>query len=383
MEPWEKVLVDGENFPGSIHGLNGCIDCHGGVQSPDKESAHVGVVRNPSQDSEGICGQCHPNIVAAGEHSLHNNMAGYWTELDARSLPSNHPELEEMFGNHCATCHTTCGECHVSQPTNVGGGFIDGHLFNATPSMTRNCTACHGSRIGNEFLGKHEGFMADVHFRQGQMNCVDCHSGDELHGEPAGCNQCHEGPETEQVPPPDHRYAGVQAPRCETCHASVATGQDDVIFHQMHGSDLSCQVCHSISYTSCDGCHVAISEETGQAFFETDGAYLTFLIGRSPIQSYDRPYEFVPVRHVPISADSFEYYGENLLPNFDQSETWKYTTPHNIQRNTPQTESCNACHGNPDLFLTVDKVLPEELNANEDVIVEAIPLAITSAEQIP
>ena len=383
LEPWEKVLVDAEKFPGSIHGLNGCVDCHAGVQSPDKEIAHVGVIRNPSQDPEGTCGKCHPDLVAASEHSLHNNLAGYWTVLDARSLPSTHPELEEMFGNHCATCHTTCGECHVSQPNNVGGGFIDGHLFNATPSMSRNCTACHGSRVGNEFLGKHEGLMADVHFRQGQMDCMDCHSGSELHGEPVECQQCHSGPEKAQVPPPDHRYDGVAMPTCETCHVTAATGQDDVIFHQMHGSKLSCQVCHSIAYTSCDGCHVGVSEESRRPFFETEASYLTFFIGRNPIQSYERPYDFVPLRHVPIASDNFEYYGENLLPNFDRLETWKYTTPHNIQRNTPQTKSCNACHGNPDLFLTADKVKPEELEANKDVIIEEIPAPITSAEQIP
>ncbi len=29
----------------------------------------------------------------------------------------------EMFGNHCDSCHATCGECHVSQPNLVGGGI--------------------------------------------------------------------------------------------------------------------------------------------------------------------------------------------------------------------------------------------------------------------
>lgn len=153
--------------------------------------------------------------------------------------------------------------------------------------------------------------------------------------------------------------------------------------HQMHGADLSCQVCHSIAYTNCEGCHVAISETTGNPYYETDDHYLAFLIGRNPLQSYQRPYRFVPVRHVPIARDSYQYYGDNLLPNFDSQETWRYTTPHNIQRNTPQTESCNACHGNASLFLTSDKVNPDELAANLKVIIEAIPPEITSAEQIP
>ena len=145
------------------------------------------------------------------------------------------------------------------------------------------------------------------------------------------------------------------------------------MMHNLHGDKLSCQVCHSVSYTSCDGCHVAVSETTGNPFFETEGSYLTFLIGRNPLQSADRPYEFVPVRHVPISPTSFQYYGEDLLENFDAISTWKYATPHNIQRNTPQTESCANCHGNPELFLTEDKVAAEELEANQDVIVDEPP----------
>jgi hypothetical protein len=78
---------------------------------------------------------------------------------------------------------------------------------------------------------------------------------------------------------------------------------------------------------------------------------------------------------VPVDPDSLSFYGENLLPNFDAQPTWRYTTPHNIQRETPQTDSCNACHGNPDLFLTADKISAAELNANLPVIVETVPEA--------
>ena len=81
----------------------------------------------------------------------------------------------------------------------------------------------------------------------------------------------------------------------------------------------------------------------------------------------------MPVRHVPVDPESFAFYGEDLLPNFNDQPTWRYATPHNIQRNTPQTESCNNCHGNADIFLTADKVLPEELDANAGVIVDEIP----------
>jgi len=383
MQPWERVLVDEKQFPDSIHGLNGCIDCHGGENEPDKETAHQGIIRNPSRDAQAVCGQCHPNIVETYPNSLHNNLAGFHSALEERSSPQTHPALEEAFEAGCQSCHATCGECHVSQPNSVGGGFVDGHLFMRSPSMIQNCIACHGSRVGNEYLGRNEGLDADVHLRQGHMACTDCHDGARMHGRTDNCATCHPGPEGSEVPPPDHRYAGVQAPRCESCHAVVATGQDDVIMHQMHGDNLSCQVCHSVSYTSCDGCHIQNGQGGAGTEFELENMELTFLIGRNTQQTYDRPYNYVPVRHAPIDQETFSVFGQDLMPNFDERATWQYTTPHNIQRKSPQAGSCNNCHGNPDLFLTADKLPPEELEANQEVIVEEIPPPITSAEQLP
>lgn len=360
MEPWEKVLVEAETFPESVHGKIACTECHGGKQAADKETAHTGLMAHPSTDPTA-CATCHPSEAQTYAESLHATQQGYWTVLNARGLPQDHPGGQEMFGNHCASCHTSCGDCHVSQPRSAGGGFIEGHLFKASPSMTRNCTACHGSRVGNEYMGKHDGLKADIHFRQGRMKCTDCHSGADLHGQ------------TESTASAEHRYEGAQLPSCETCHAQVGKADDPIQMHTIHGSKLSCQVCHSVSYTSCDGCHVAISDKTGSPFFSTEGSYLTFLIGRNPLQSEERPYEFVPLRHVPVSPTSFEYYGENLLPDFDALPTWAYATPHNIQRQTPQNESCEACHGNNEIFLTEDKVTEAERIANQAVVLPGAP----------
>jgi thiosulfate/3-mercaptopyruvate sulfurtransferase len=95
-------------------------------------------------------------------------------------------------------------------------------------------------------------------------------------------------------------------------------------------------------------------------------------IGRNPIKSGYRPWKYVTVRHVPIARDSFAYYGEDLLPDFNALPNWKYATPHTIQRITPQNESCNACHGNTELFLTSEDVPSDELRANWPVIVERV-----------
>jgi thiosulfate/3-mercaptopyruvate sulfurtransferase len=209
-------------------------------------------------------------------------------------------------------------------------------------------------------MGKNEGIPGDVHFRQGRMNCVACHDGASMHNSEGN----------------NHRYEGEQSPTCESCHDQVGKATDAIVQHQIHQDTLSCQVCHSVTYTSCDSCHVAVSETTGNPFFKTAATYSTFFIGRNPRQSVNRPYEYVPVRHIPVDPNNFDYYGENLLPNFNLLPNWAYATPHNIQRVTPQNESCNACHGNAEIFLTADKVKPEELEANRDVIVENIPVRV-------
>ena len=378
LEPWEKVLVDGEVFPTTIHGAISCIECHNGVQDSDKEIAHTDLIATPSVDNQRVCSECHPAVTMTFDDSLHASQAGYWTALDARTTPEDHPAIDEMFGNHCQSCHTICGDCHVSRPQSAGAGFINGHNFEKTPSMTNNCTACHGSRVGNEYLGKNEDVKSDIHFRQGRMKCTDCHTGHEMHGQLTDCDTCHtEMPETDTLPP-DHRYADddLGFPTCESCHEEATSGLDGITMHQPHGDKLACQVCHSVSYTSCDGCHVQISEETGNPYFYTEGTYMTFLIGKNPIPNEQKPYEYVTLRHIPVSEDSYAFYGENLLPNYDALPTWAYATPHNIQRITPQAESCNACHGNEAIFLTADKVAENELEANLSVIVESAPAGI-------
>lgn len=368
LEPWEKVLVNGEAFLATDHGELTCIQCHNGTNVADKDSAHAGMIASPSEQPDVYCAECHEEETAAYPNALHSTQAGYWTTINARNgnIPADHPALNEMFGNHCASCHTSCGECHVSQPKNVGGGLFTGHVFEKTPPMTRSCTACHGSRVGNEFLGKNEGIPGDVHFREARMSCVKCHEGAELHGM------------TETAAGAEHRYNGAEDPQCIDCHPYVADGSDGIEMHAQHGDgmELSCQVCHSVTYTSCDGCHVAVSETSGNPYFETEATYHTFFIGLNPIRSEDRPAKYVPVRHVPVATTSYQFYGENLLSNFDALPTWVYSTPHNIQRNTPQNASCEACHTNPEIFLTADKVQAVEQNANQSVIVKTIPPAV-------
>jgi thiosulfate/3-mercaptopyruvate sulfurtransferase len=359
LEAWEKVHVSDETFLESIHGKMGCITCHGGVSGAQGMDAHEGVVVTP--DSVAQCGACHTETVAADQNSLHSELTGYWTMLTARSTEERMPQIEEMMGNHCLNCHTSCGQCHVSRPASAGGGLSAGHEFKKIPPMNLTCTGCHGSRINDEYKGKNEGVKADVHYIQGGMPCFTCHSADQMHGE---------------LGEAEHRYDHPPTPGCrdEGCHESVAPGDGIANHTEGHFEAMSCQVCHSTTYKNCYSCHV--SQQEGVSVFKIEPSVMGFKIGLNPLQGEDRPWKYVPVRHVPIDPESFAYYGEDLLPNFGALPTWKYATPHNIQRNTPQTETCDACHGNAELFLSADDLLEYEIEANSGVIVDEIPFSM-------
>jgi thiosulfate/3-mercaptopyruvate sulfurtransferase len=358
LEAWEKVLV-GNEFLASVHNTQNCIGCHGGVEGiDDKDAAHEGVVRDPLEDSEQTCGVCHAEATQLAATSLHQNLTGYRTILTTRGADFSNPNMEEAFNNHCNSCHTTCGQCHISRPNFTFGGLIANHKVKEIASMKDTCMACHGARVSNEYQGKNEGVEGSVHWLEEGMACFECHNVSHYHGDG-----------TEYA----YRYDGPPGVNCLDCHPEVAPDQSEMQEHRIHADQVACEVCHvSGPYKSCYNCHVAIDEQ-GLPYYETDESQMTFKIGRNPLKSDDRPWNYVLVRHVPVVPDIFAFYDGYVLPDFDNAPTWKYATPHNIQRVTAQNQSCDSCHGNADLFLTADDVAPEEMEANAAVIVEEIP----------
>ena len=354
MEGWEKVNISNQDFAETIHGEMGCVTCHGGNgATDDKAEAHTEMRREPI--SATACGDCHPDIVETDANSLHSTLRGYQTVLGERTNKETMSVImEEAFGNHCESCHTSCGQCHVSRPTNLGGGLTAGHEFKKIPPMNLTCTGCHGSRVEMEYKGKNEGIPADVHWTKGGLPCFECHTVDEIHGK--------------LDDKAADRYDGAPTPACTNCHPEVVE-DPQIIHHKKIHAEVACQVCHVAEYKNCYSCHVQKSED-GVPFYQIEPSVMGVKIGFNPIQSEERPWKWVPLRHVPVDPETFAYYGDNLLPNFDDRPTWVYATPHSIQRNTPQTESCNNCHGNTELFLTEDDLLPYEIKANQGVVVD-------------
>lgn len=339
----------------------GCINCHGGQEGElTKMAAHEGVNAKPSMNYEETCGQCHADIADRYASSVHQNFTGYETLFETRSGLEfeNHPELEEEFANECGTCHTTCGECHVSRPRSVKGGLVQGHRFMPVPNQTQQCTACHGSRVGEEYTGSRDGYSPDVHFLPGGMNCMGCHTGHEMHG-------------SGNVAPTRYEADGI--PRCEWCHTGA---QEANLYHEQHWDELQCQVCHSQDYKNCNSCHVAGGGITGES-------YIQFKIGKNPLADDVRPeYEYVVLRHIPIAEDTFEPWGVENLENYSALPTFKYSSPHNIQRWTARTDTTGgvgcgyACHTSEEWFLRLDDLQdrpPAEQEANMPYIVPDEP----------
>lgn len=364
------VHVSDEFFETS-HGRLRCVECHGGSEpATSRAEAHSGMDPVPSAGYRAsICAGCHGAIVSRFTETLHATTRGLSDKTvalvleraDAETRQSLLPALDKQ----CGQCHVSgCGDCHVSRPRQAQGGFINGHVFNKTPSTKLNCIGCHGSRVEREFLGKGESeheLVPNVHGTQGEMECVNCHTGAWMHG---------------RIPPYATRYDNPAPPRCTSCH-ELSREFLAIEYHSTHAHEgaevrLQCQVCHAQDYNNCASCHVA-DDEDGAPYFVNEESYFDFKIGRNYLKSAEKPWDFIVVRQVPVSPETFEHYVEGALTGFDAQPTFKYATPHSITRATRQAATCEACHEDDSLFLTAGDLvgLPaEEQRANAPVIVD-------------
>ncbi len=372
------------------HGSQSCTACHGGDDTAStRAAAHDNTWESiPGADTCSAIGATQ-TIATASASSLHTTLGGYVKILGDRGFDfTDNTESRARFDEQCTKCHIAngsaqpaCGFCHVSVPQVAGGGFLNGHNFRYTPDMERNCTACHGSRVKDEFFGLNNALIGrndlglanvlpDVHFARTQAidnttglpkGCVFCHSEAEMHGtgvpDPAGSGD---------------RYDVAGTPQCANCHVVAGT---NTLHSAGHLATMDCQVCHAQPYKNCFGCHTDIDAGgTDLPFYRINegdptlavrpegsapDALMTIRVGKNPrwLGTGDTAHKkYAVLRHVPVDNDVFQYSGalalNGLIPDMTARPTWKYATPHNIQRNVIGTavyasfnvSDCNNCH---------------------------------------
>ncbi|MCF8262259.1 MAG: hypothetical protein K9J12_15910 [Melioribacteraceae bacterium] len=383
-EPYDRVYLGGDGyneFKSGIHGQIGCVGCHNGVEgTSDKTVAHSGsFTAKPSLNSEDACGKCHPTIVARAKNSLHEQGWGQKAMVVRRSGTGTSPTdfhnlsdlMKEGYTKNCMKCHATCGDCHIVRPNAKGGGLESGHNFVKTPDMRETCVGCHESRGGHAYFGMAIGTKPDIHLSEAGFNCMDCHSKNEVHGDGNIYDQ---------------RYKMPLLPSCEDCHNGLETVNP---FHTKHFDSFNCQTCHSQDYNNCGSCHIG-----GEG--ARIASHQKFKIGLNPIPE-TKPYRLATVRESLSAPDSWANYGIDNLSNFDVAPTYKYTTPHNIQRWTTRTtidtvydssqpDCAQSCHIvknsddgsyiNKEYYLFDSDLLDWEKNATKNVVVDGqLPLS--------
>ena len=333
-------------FLTSTHNMAGCESCHKGTpKASEREGAHAGLVARPSRQPDAACGACHADQVANVKTSMHFTVRGEENLMKSRAA-HRWPDVQPVFRQACQSCHASCGDCHVSKAKSARGGLMNGHLFVKRPPMEEGCGTCHGGRVAPEYLGKNEGFPPDVHWQKAKMDCVACHPAAQMHGDGTAY--------------PD-RHAVRTKPQCLSCHPNAKAAGSPIEQHAVHQDRVTCVVCHSTVYRGCENCHVGAGAKSS----------LQFKIGKTA--RTDAPYQFTLLRHVPTVRTMLDPKLKDGMPNYDAVPTWKDTTPHNIQRKTPRTASCNNCHGNARIFLKPGDLNPAEAAANAKVVMPGIP----------
>lgn len=343
-ETYDRVVMRGDDYEAfrlSTHGKLGCTKCHGGNNDTgDKYEAHDDTwTSTPSMYHQENCASCHEDESNGFVTSIHNgtgqkrkvamrSSAAHTGSADFDKLPQHQID---GYNNKCATCHGTCGNCHVVRPKINGGGLARGHRFSSTENPKGDsdwdsdwynvCVKCHVSRGGHAFLGSGSDMdstiVADYHRSELGYTCLSCHDGMELHGDGK---------------PVEQRYEYSELPTCEGCHDQIHPDlATDNLYHTEHYTDFQCQICHSQDYNSCGICHV----KDGHADI---GSHLDFKIALNPIPELKEG-EFALVRRTLAHPDNWTGYGEDLeYQNFDAFPTFNYTTPHNILERTKRTQ---------------------------------------------
>ncbi len=174
---------------------------------------------------------------------------GFWYDKENGGFESiSEIPYEELA---CKKCHTaSCDVCHKKE--------VEGELSYSVESAKDQtlCLKCHARQKKMMGIDKERGEM-DVHFAKG-MQCSDCHTNKEMHGDGAEYNSM--------------KQKGAMDVKCQNCHADISPTRS----HTVHKGKLDCAACHTRRVVTCYNCHfeTLVKEGKKKAIPTTDWVFL-------------------------------------------------------------------------------------------------------------
>lgn len=197
----------------------------------------------------------------------------------------------------CQNCHVAgCDRCHRTEK-----GKRLSYTLKAAQSagMCLKCHAREQAMMRIDLRAKQE----DVHLAKG-MNCSDCHSKREMHGDGVAYTSLKE--------------PGAMDTNCEKCHNAIKPTDA----HTVHEGKLDCKACHVRHVVSCTNCHFDHMVKTGQRKAIPVDGWVFLMNYRGKVSS--------------ASMQTFL-----VLPN----KTFLMFAPHMSHSIMKDGRKCNDCHG--------------------------------------
>ena len=232
-----SLHVDPEVFAASVHADWSCVDCHTDVESAD----------HPSDLAPVNCGNCHDDIQAEYNRSIHGAVSGMGN-VDAATCSDCHghhdivpvdslesPVFKMNLARTCASCHDNPGlteEYRMRMP-DAGSHFAESihgrALMQYGLIVAPSCNDCHG--VHNILRSVDRNSM--VHHTNIDQTCGACHVGiaeeyaKSVHGQHlddegkmvAVCNDCHTAHDIEM--PSSAHFKATSDEKCGSCHADM------------------------------------------------------------------------------------------------------------------------------------------------------------------
>jgi hypothetical protein len=334
-----SLYVSKKKFGKDTHAMFECITCHEGDKSANSvEGIHEEVIANPaSTDTVGTtCAQCHTDISARFEKSLHGTARG---QKNGAVHLMGEEVGTEVWDDYCARCHADCSDCHLQKKDKEGNMITDVEGHNFEKAKDENCIDCH-SQTGFSYVGWGEDYPESAHSKAG-MECVDCHGEEQVHGT---------GEEHQSM-------TEVVDNKCEDCHSNDKAEYSDSLIvqfneksyaHETHEEKLDCSACHTSWYMNCqEGCHLEEPPKYSAGELTSDDFYLNkykgkvYTMTKTPLPAYPD----ISNKDVP-------------------EEAWVTKVRHSW---SSEAKSCEFCHTNKEIYPQEGDVLKGELFKEETV----------------